>query len=168
LQAGFLVADCCRASDFDWNRVNYDWYVPRGGKAGDCLMPQPTEFDLQRALCGWLDGWPDRNGIPKAKPALAPRVVYFHVPNGGDRDLREAKRLKQSGVKAGVPDILFLAHQRFYCLELKEPGGNGRLSPAQLAMHPRLIDAGATALATLDNLAEAKAWCVANFLAIEC
>lgn len=130
-------------------------------------MPQPTEYDLQRALVIWLDGNVDRSGQPRTKPALAPNVVYFHVPNGGTRNAAEGARLKASGVKAGVPDLVFLAHQRFYCLELKEPGGNGRLSPAQLAMHPRLIDAGATALATLDNLRDAKAWCVANFLAID-
>jgi hypothetical protein len=99
---------------------------------------------------------------------MAPNVVYFHVPNGGDRNAFEAKRLKQSGVKAGVPDLVFLAHQRFYCLELKEPGGKGRLSPAQVALHPRLLAAGATALATLDNLADAKAWCIRNFLAVAC
>lgn len=129
-------------------------------------MPQPTEFDLQRALVIWLDGNPDRNGVPRKQPALAPNVVYFHVPNGGSRNAAEGKRLKESGVKAGVPDLIFLAHQRFYCLELKEPGGKGRLSPAQLAMHPRLIDAGVTAIATLDSLADAKAWCIRNFLAL--
>jgi hypothetical protein len=32
LQAGFLVADCCRASEFDWNRVNYEWYVREAEK----------------------------------------------------------------------------------------------------------------------------------------
>ncbi|MGJ5032419.1 hypothetical protein ACQR1I_36665 [Bradyrhizobium sp. HKCCYLS2038] len=32
LQAGYLVADCCRASDFDWNRVNYDWYEKEAEK----------------------------------------------------------------------------------------------------------------------------------------
>jgi hypothetical protein len=131
-------------------------------------MPAPSEFDLQRALVIWLDGNPDRDGRPRVRPALAPGVVYFHVPNGGDRNAFEAKRLKQSGVKAGVPDLIFLAYQRFYCLELKEPGGKGRLSPAQREMHPRLIAAGATALATLDNLAEAKAWCIANSLAVAC
>ncbi len=131
-------------------------------------MPQPSEFDLQRALVLWLDGNPDKDGRPRVTPALAPKVVYFHVPNGGDRNAFEAKRLKQSGVKAGVPDLVFLAHQRFYCLELKEPGGKGRLNPAQVAMHPRLIAAGATALATLDNLAECKAWLIANYLAIAC
>lgn len=131
-------------------------------------MPEPSEFDLQRALCIWLDGNPDRNGVPRTRPALAPGVVYFHVPNGGNRDPREAKRLKESGVKAGVPDLVFLAYHRFYCLELKEPGGKGHLSPAQRAMHPRIIAAGATALATLDSLADAKAWCIENFLAIGC
>lgn len=131
-------------------------------------MPTPSEFDLQRALCIWLDGNPDKDGRPRVTPALAPGVVYFHVPNGGQRDLREAKRLKQSGVKAGVPDLMFLGYQRFYCLELKEPGGKGRLSPAQRDMHPRLVAAGATALATLDSLADAKSWCIANSLAIAC
>lgn len=129
-------------------------------------MPAPSEFDLQRALCIWLDGNPDRNGVPRTTPALAPNVVYFHVPNGGERDLREAKRLKQSGVKAGVPDLVFLAYQRFYMMELKEPGGKGRLSPAQREMHPRLIAAGATDLVTVDNLADAKAFCVRNMLTI--
>lgn len=32
LQAGFLVADCCRASDFDWNRVDYSWYIESARK----------------------------------------------------------------------------------------------------------------------------------------
>lgn len=130
-------------------------------------MPAPSEWDLQAALVGWLDGWPDRSGKPKYQPALAPGVVYFHVPNGGQRDLREAKRLKQSGVKAGVPDLMFLAYQRFYCLELKEPGGKGRLSSAQVAMRGRLIDAGVTAWAVVDNLADAKAWCISHCLAVD-
>lgn len=32
LQSGYLVADCCRASDFDFGRVNYDWYVREAEK----------------------------------------------------------------------------------------------------------------------------------------
>lgn len=125
-----------------------------------------TEHDLQRALCLWLDGNPDRNGTPRVTPALAPGVVYFHVPNGGSRNAAEGARFKQIGVKAGVPDLIFLAHQRFYCLELKEPGGRGRLGDAQRAMHGRLIDAGVTALATLDNLEDAKQWARSHFLAV--
>ncbi len=33
-------------------------------------------------------------------------IVFFHVPNGGRRSRSEAILLKQSGVKAGVPDIV--------------------------------------------------------------
>jgi hypothetical protein len=32
LQAGFLVADCCRASDFSWDRVHYNWYIEQAEK----------------------------------------------------------------------------------------------------------------------------------------
>lgn len=131
-------------------------------------MPAPTEYDLQRAFVIWLDGNPDRNGVPRVRPALAPNVVYFHVPNGGSRNAAEGARFKAIGVKAGVPDLVFLAHHRFYCLEFKEPGGKGVLSAAQRTMHGRLVAAGVTALATLDNLEDAKAWAVANFLAVVC
>lgn len=129
-------------------------------------MQKVSEFALQRAICIWLDGNPDKDGRPRVQPALRPDVVYFHVPNGGNRDAFEAKRLKQSGVKAGVPDLMFLAHQRFYCLELKEPGGKGRLSPAQVQMHERLRGAGVTAIATVDNLADAKEFCYRNMLTV--
>lgn len=139
-------------------------------------MPAPSEFDLQRALVIWLDGNPDPSGQPRTTPALAPGVVYFHVPNGGQRDLREAKRLKQSGVKAGVHDLFFLRPTQFesgvwgllFGMELKEPGGKGSLSPAQKIMHPRLIRAGLAASIVVDSLADAKAWCIANCLAIKC
>ena len=32
-------------------------------------------------------------------------MMLFHVPNGGNRNVREAVRLKRQGVKAGIPDI---------------------------------------------------------------
>lgn len=131
------------------------------------MPPKITEYDLQRAFCIWLDGNPDRDGKPRTTPALAPNVVYFHVPNGGSRSAVEGARFKAIGVKAGVPDLVFLAYQRFYLMEWKEPG-KGTLSKAQREMHPRLIRAGATSLITVDNLPEAKAWAIANYLAIKC
>ena len=130
-------------------------------------MPALSEYDLQRAFCIWLDGNRDKaSGEWRNPPALAPNVVYFHVPNGGSRNAAEGARFKAIGVKAGVPDLVFLAYQRFYLLEFKEPGGKGRLSPAQLEMHPRLIAAGATSLATVDNLQDAKAWAYENKLTV--
>lgn len=135
-------------------------------------MPTPSEFDLQKALCGWLDGWPDRNNVPRKTPALAPGVVYWHTPNGGRRDAHEARRFKESGVKAGVHDLLFLRPTQFesgvwgllFGLELKEPGGSQppekHLNAAQRIMHPRMLAAGMAASVTLDDLAAAKAWCI--------
>jgi hypothetical protein len=138
-------------------------------KSYEQAMPKISEWALQRALVIWLDGNPDRNGNPRVRPALAPNVVYFHVPNGGNRDAREGARFREIGVKAGVPDLIFLAYQRFYLMELKEPGGpqppTRQLSSSQEKMHPRLIAAGATSLVTIDNLVDAKAWTIQHGLA---
>lgn len=56
----------------------------------------------------------------------------FAVPNGGQRNLREAARLKAQGVLAGVSDlILLMPNGKVYCIELKNPNGKGRQSPSQ-------------------------------------
>lgn len=56
----------------------------------------------------------------------------FAVPNGGSRNLREAVNLKAQGVLSGVSDlILLLPNRKVYFIELKNPNGKGRQSPAQ-------------------------------------
>lgn len=32
IESGFLVQDCSRASDFDWNNINHDWYIEQAKK----------------------------------------------------------------------------------------------------------------------------------------
>lgn len=56
--------------------------------------PRPTEDQLQRALCQWLDStqWEGE---------------YFAVPNGGKRNVVTAAILKATGTKAGVADLVF-------------------------------------------------------------
>jgi hypothetical protein len=129
-------------------------------------MPEITEHHVQRAVCIWLDGQPGRGRLG----ALVPGVVYWHTPNGGTRrDAFEGKRLQELGLKAGVHDLLFLRwfpgepFGRLFGLEFKRPGG--RLSPAQLAMHPRMCAAGLAGSATVDNLDDAKAQLIAWGLA---
>lgn len=135
-------------------------------------MPAISEHDLQRALVLWLDGNPDKNGHPRNTPALAPNVVYWHTPNGGERrDAFEGKRLNQIGLKKGIHDLLFLRPTQFsegvfgllFGLELKKPGGpqppTRQLSTAQKEMHPRLLRAGLAASAVVDNLDDAKQFC---------
>lgn len=136
-------------------------------------MPEILEFDLQRALCLWLDGNPDRNGVPRKTPALAPDVVYWHTPNGGTRSAVEGARLKMSGTKAGIHDLFFLRPTQFtegvfgllFGMEWKKPGGV--LSPAQREMHPRLLRAGLAASCVVDNLVDAKAFCKLHALVVD-
>lgn len=122
-------------------------------------MPAISEYELQRAICGWLDGWPDKDGVPTKPVALLPDAIYFHCPNGGSRDAREGARFKQAGVKAGIFDLTFLHCARFFVLELKD--ATGRLSPAQLEMWKRYEAAGAAGIAWANNLAAAKAQIIA-------
>jgi len=71
---------------------------------------------------------------------LAPEVVFFHVPNGGFRRKAEAARLSAMGVRAGVPDLLFLHAERCFGVELKS--ATGRTSPEQKAAHAAFAAAG--------------------------
>lgn len=139
----------------------------------------PEEFDVQRAFFQWCVGWPDRDGVPTKPVMLAPGVEVWHTPNGGNRDAREGKRLKESGVVAGIHDILFLRLTDFgqygkwgllFGMEFKKPGGpqppSRQLSKSQIAMHPRLLRAGMAASIVVDNLKDARTFCYENKLTV--
>lgn len=65
--------------------------------------------------------------LRRAWPAELP---FFHVPNGEQRDLRTAGKLKAMGVRAGVPDFaLHLPRGQIAYIELKVAAG--KLSDAQ-------------------------------------
>lgn len=84
----------------------------------------PTEAEEQTALFAWAE-W------NKAQyPELA---LMYHVPNGGSRNTAEARRLKEQGVKPGVPDICLPVPRGKYhglYIELKRQRG-GRISSLQ-------------------------------------
>jgi len=77
-------------------------------------------------------------------------VLYFAVPNGGSRDIREAANLKRAGVLPGVSDLLLFrpgacphcgnTRLEGFALELKAQGG--RPTEAQLAFMARFAGAG--------------------------
>lgn len=58
-------------------------------------MPAPLEHDEQAALIDWTilmsAKWPELN-------------LFYHIPNEGKRSPAAAMRLKQEGMKRGVPD----------------------------------------------------------------
>ncbi len=121
-------------------------------------MSAVSEFAIQRAFTIFYKGerWAKgpNKGQWKVEPAALPGVISWHTPNGGHRSGVEAKRFKEMGVEAGIPDYLFL-WGGLYGLEFKKPG-EGKLSAAQIALHPRLTAAGMVALETVDNLSAAK------------
>jgi hypothetical protein len=59
-----------------------------------------------------------------------PRLFAFHPANGGYRLPVEAARLKELGVRPGVPDVITFHRGQLYAIELKREGG--RATDAQL------------------------------------
>ena len=51
------------------------------------------------------------------------RGLLFAVPNGGARSAIEGKLFKQTGVVAGVSDMLLMVNLETYCFELKNKFG---------------------------------------------
>lgn len=62
------------------------------------------------------------------------------VPNGGSRNLFEAKKLKATGVLAGHPDLIIYSPRGVYLVEVKTP--KGPLSKSQKQLFPELQDLG--------------------------
>lgn len=73
-----------------------------------------------------------------------PNILIFAIPNGGQRNVIVASKMKAEGVTAGIPD-LFIAHQANgyggLFIEMKN-GSKGRLSPNQKEIISRLECAG--------------------------
>jgi hypothetical protein len=64
-------------------------------------------------------------------PAI--RGLFFHVPNGGGRNVIEGMQLKASGVVPGIPDLLLIWEGKVYFIEVKKLGGV--VSDVQYKMH---------------------------------
>lgn len=97
------------------------------------LASQPSEHDEQVTLFRW---W--RLQYPKQERLL------FAIPNGGARNAVTGSRLKDEGVRAGVPDMLLAMPTERHAglfLELKRQRGT-KVSPVQSAMINDLARAG--------------------------
>jgi VRR-NUC domain len=79
--------------------------------------PRELERSHQVALIKWV------RAVEDAYPVLK---LLYAVPNGGDRNLRVARKLKAEGVRAGVADLCLPAARRGYhglYLEMKSEDG---------------------------------------------
>ena len=70
-------------------------------------MSIQREASEQAALFRW---------VAFIRVTLPETNLLYHIPNGGKRDRREAAKLKQQGVRAGVPDL---------CLPVARSGYHG-------------------------------------------
>ena len=82
-----------------------------------------TEHEEQKKLFQWA----------KAQSAKHPQLtMMFAIPNGGQRNIVTATKLKAEGVKSGVPDIMLAfpsKHAHGLFIELKS--ANGKVSENQ-------------------------------------
>lgn len=91
------------------------------------------EDELQKSCIRWFD-----YKYPKLKLRL------HHSPNGGKRNLIEAAKFKEMGVRAGFPDLIFLVPNKqypFMGIELKT--SKGKLSEYQKEYQREFVQMGA-------------------------
>jgi hypothetical protein len=103
----------------------------------DGLAKAKTEHAEQRAFFAWLQIQINLGTHPLARLAYA-------VPNGGERNLIVASRLKTEGVKSGVPDICWPVPRGVFAglyIEMKVLPG-GRVSETQEQWHGDLRSVG--------------------------
>lgn len=67
--------------------------------------------------------------------------IIYAIANGGYRDPREAKTLKQTGLLAGIPDLCILTDKGMFFIEMKKRKG-GVLSKVQKEMIPKIEHLG--------------------------
>lgn len=82
-----------------------------------------SEATEQECLVGWCRLLENR--YPELK-------WLYHIPNGGSRNKAEAARLKEQGVKAGVPDLcLPVARSGFHGLYIEMKYGKNKTTDNQ-------------------------------------
>jgi hypothetical protein len=103
----------------------------REDKSNPSVHRVPSEHDEQVRVCRFLN-------------AEYPDVYWYAVPNGGRRGIVEAHRLKEEGVRSGVPDLC-IAHAmppwHGLYIEMKKCKG-GRVEREQKSAISSLIKAG--------------------------
>lgn len=69
-----------------------------------------------------------------------PRCIIFSVPNGGTRNKVEAIKLKSTGMKAGVSDLIVILPNHVLFVEVKTE--TGRQSDKQIEFEKTITDLG--------------------------
>jgi hypothetical protein len=92
------------------------------------------EHQEQCIVIAWAKVWEERF------PDLA---LLLAIPNGGNRNIVTAMKLKKEGVRPGVPDLFLPAPKPPYAgLWIEMKAGKGRISKYQKAWHQALRGRG--------------------------
>lgn len=75
-----------------------------------------TEDQLQQQIFTWYNN----NYCLKNQ---SPRHIIFSVPNGGSRNVVEAKKMKATGLLSGVSDLIIVHPDKTFFIELKTEKG---------------------------------------------
>lgn len=89
-----------------------------------------TEHQLQVSCVNWF-----RYQYPKE--------LIYAIPNGGQRNIIVASKLKEEGVLAGVPDLCIpIARKSYHGLYIELKVGKNKLTENQKEVISRLVDNG--------------------------
>jgi hypothetical protein len=89
-----------------------------------------AEHDIQVACINWF-----RYQYPK--------YLIFAIPNGGQRNVIVASKLKSEGVLSGVPDICIpIANNGFHGLYIEMKAGKNKPTDNQLTIMDKLSNEG--------------------------
>lgn len=103
-----------------------------GGNGGQTVAA--TEHDIQAAFFAWAK-WEGIN-----RPDLD---LMFAIPNGGKRHPATGAKMKEEGVRAGVPDVcLPVGRAGYHALYIEFKRKGNKPSPEQWAFIDRLMGAG--------------------------
>jgi len=101
---------------------------------GVCGDKMSSEHEHQKALFNWAAMQCDM---------YCELSLMFAIPNGGHRHKRTAVRLKQEGVRAGVPDIFLpVARNNYHGLWIEMKYGKNLLTAHQRVWKSQLTDQG--------------------------
>ena len=70
------------------------------------------------------------------------KIFCFSVPNGTKLKITQAHKAKKEGMTAGVSDLIILLPNRTVFVEIKNPNGKGRQSPAQKEFEKKVKELG--------------------------
>ncbi len=70
--------------------------LKRRGKKPFNALPEPDELQIHQAV------------VSRLRWQCKPGIIWWHTPNGEERDKRIAAKLKSMGVRRGVADLQFL------------------------------------------------------------